>query len=194
MTDPIQRQISRALGSIRSAFRAVLTLVESGAGVQLAQGDGLAGEQVQAAEVFQHYGLTSNPPAGSMAVVLPLGGKTSHGIVIATEHGSYRLQGLESGEVALYSDEGDSVVLRRGRVIELTTETLRITAPTGVEIDTAALTVTGQIIGQGGLVVSGGAGAAAQIEGGLAVTGGDVTADGYGVKSHHHEGTGPALP
>ena len=80
MTDPIQRQISRALGSIRSAFRAVLTLVESGAGVQLAQADGLAGEPVQAAEVFQHYGLTSNPPAGSMAVVLPLGGKTSHGI------------------------------------------------------------------------------------------------------------------
>lgn len=194
MTDPIQRQITRALGSIRSAFRAVLTLVESGAGVQLAQGDGLAGEQVQAAEVFQHYGLTSNPPAGSMAVVLPLGGKTSHGIVIATEHGSYRLQGLESGEVALYSDEGDSVVLRRGRVIELTTETLRITAPTGVEIDTAALTVTGQIVGQGGLMVSGGAGAAAQIEGSLAVTGGDVSADGYGLKTHHHPGTGPAMP
>lgn len=194
MIDPIRRQIDRALGSIRTAFRAVLTLVESGAGVQLAQGDGLAGEQVQSAEVFQHYGLTSNPPAGSMAVVLPLGGKTSHGIVIATEHGSYRLQGLASGEVALYSDEGDSVVLRRGRVMELTTETLRITAPAGVEIATPTLTVTGRIVGQGGLAISGGSGAAAQIEGSLAVTGGDITADDYGVKSHHHAGTGPAIP
>lgn len=194
MIDPIRRQIDRALGGIRTAFRAVITLVESGAGVQLAQGEGLAGEPVQAAEVFQHYGLTSNPPAGSMAVVLPLGGKTSHGIVIATEHGSYRLQGLQSGEVALYSDEGDSVVLRRGRVMELTTETLRITAPTGVEITTEMLTVTGRIVGQGGLAISGGSGAVAQIAGSLAVTGGDVSADGYGLKSHHHPGTGPAQP
>ncbi len=194
MIDPIRRQIDRALGGIRTAFRAVITLVESGAGVQLAQGEGLAGEPVQAAEVFQHYGLTSNPPAGSMAVVLPLGGKTSHGIVIATEHGSYRLQGLQSGEVALYSDEGDSVVLRRGRVMELTTETLRITAPTGVEITTPVLTVTGRIVGQGGLAISGGSGAVAQIAGSLAVTGGDVSADGYGLKSHHHPGTGPAQP
>lgn len=195
MIDPIRREISRALGGLRSAFRAVITLIESGAGVQLAQAEGLAGEQVQSAEVFQHYGLTSNPPAGCMAVVLPLGGKTSHGIVIATEHGSYRLQGLQSGEVALYSDEGDSVVLRRGRVIELTTETLRVTAPTGVEFNTPTLTVTGRIVGQGGLAISGGSGAAAQIEGSLAVTGGDVTADAYGLKTHHHQpGTGPAQP
>lgn len=194
MIDPIRRQIDRALGGIRTAFRAVITLIESGAGVQLAQGEGLAGEPVQAAEVFQHYGLTSNPPAGSMAVVLPLGGKTSHGIVIATEHGSYRLQGLQSGEVALYSDEGDSVVLRRGRVIELTTETLRITAPTAVEITTETLTVTGRIVGQSGLAISGGSGATAQIAGSLAVTGGDVSADGYGLKAHHHPGTGPAQP
>ena len=194
MIDPIRRQIDRALGGIRTAFRAVITLIESGAGVQLAQGEGLAGEPVQAAEVFQHYGLTSNPPAGSMAVVLPLGGKTSHGIVIATEHGSYRLQGLQSGEVALYSDEGDSVVLKRGRVIELTTETLRITAPTAVEITTETLTVTGRIVGQSGLAISGGSGAVAQIAGSLAVTGGDVSADGYGLKSHHHPGTGPAQP
>ena len=195
MVDPIQRQITRALGSIRSAFRAVITLIEPGAGVQFAQGEGLAGEQVQSAEVFQHYGLTSSPPAGSMAVVLPLGGKTSHGIVIATEHGSFRLQGLQSGEVALYSDEGDSVVLKRGRVVEITTQTLRITAPAGVEIDTPTLTVTGQIAGQGGLSITGGSGGAtAQISGSLQVVGGDVRADGYGLKTHHNPGGGVAVP
>ena len=195
MVDPIQRQITRALGSIRSAFRAVITLIEPGAGVQFAQGEGLAGEQVQSAELFQHYGLTSNPPAGSMAVVLPLGGKTSHGIVIATEHGGYRLQGLASGEVALYSDEGDSVVLRRGRVVEVTTQTLRITAPAGVEIDTPTLTVTGQIAGQGGMSITGGSGGAtAQIHGSLQVVGGDVQADGYGLKTHKNPGGGVAVP
>ena len=86
------------------------------------------------------------------------------------------------------------MVLKRGRVIELTTETLRITAPTAVEITTETLTVTGRIVGQSGLAISGGSGAMAQIAGSLAVTGGDVSADGYGLKSHHHPGTGPAQP
>jgi phage baseplate assembly protein V len=194
MIDQVDRRIARALGGLRHAFRAVITLVRTGAGVQLAQADGVAGEQLQDAEVFQHYGITSNPPAGSMAVVLPLGGKTSHGIVIATEHAQYRLVGLESGEVALYSDEGDSVWLKRGRVIEVTTQTLRINAETAVEITTPTLTVTGQIIGQGGLAISGGEGAAAQIEGSLEVTGGDIVADGYGLKTHKNPGGGPAVP
>lgn len=194
MIEQIDRRIGRALSGLRHAFRAVLTLIGPGAGVQLAQGEGVAGEPLQGLELFQHYGLTSSPPAGSMAVVLPLGGKTSHGIVIATEHAQYRLAGLESGEVALYSDEGDSVVLRRGRVVELTTQTLRINAETAVEITTPTLTVTGRIVGQGGLAVSGGSGAAAQIEGSLAVSSGDIVADGYGLKTHHHAGTGPAVP
>lgn len=194
MIDQVDRRIARALGGLRHAFRAVITLVRTGAGVQLAQADGVAGEQLQDAEVFQHYGITSNPPAGSMAVVLPLGGKTSHGIVIATEHAQYRLVGLESGEVALYSDEGDSVWLKRGRVIEVTTQTLRINAETAVEITTPTLTVTGLIIGQGGLAISGGEGATAQIEGSLAVTGGDIVADGYGLKTHKNPGGGPAVP
>lgn len=29
---------------------------------------------MQDVELFQHYGYTSNPPQGSMAVVLPIGG------------------------------------------------------------------------------------------------------------------------
>jgi len=52
--------------------------------------------------------------------VLPLGGRTSDGIMIATEHSSYRLQGLESGEVAIYTDEGASIVLKRNRIISVT--------------------------------------------------------------------------
>jgi phage gp45-like len=70
-----------------------------------------------------------------MAVVLPVGGKTAHGIVIATEHATYRLKGLESGEVALYTDEGDSIILKRGRLIEVTTETLKINATNHVEMN-----------------------------------------------------------
>lgn len=141
MIAQIDKRISRALGGIRLAFRGVLTLVKAAGAVQLVQLDGLAGEQLQDAELFQDYGYTSNPPAGTMAIVLPIGGRTAHGIVIATEHGSYRLKNLQSGEVAIYTDEGDSIVLKRGRLIEVTTQTFTLNA--GVAINLNAPTITG---------------------------------------------------
>ncbi|ARF50948.1 Gp138 family membrane-puncturing spike protein [Pantoea stewartii] len=48
------------------------------------------------------------------------------------------------------------------------------------------LTVTGAAAMNGGLSASGGEGAAAKISGAVEVTGGDVTVDGIGSKSHHH--------
>jgi phage baseplate assembly protein V len=126
----IDTRIARALARVRLAFRGVLTRLNTAPAVQLAQADALSGEQLQDAELMQHYGFTSAPPAGTMVVVLPLGGQTAHGIIIATEHASYRLRGLQSGEVALYTDEGDHVVLHRGRVVEIVAGTkLRVVSP-----------------------------------------------------------------
>ena len=143
MIKDMDARIAKAFGQVRSAFRAKLNRVNTAGPIALVQGEGLAGEQVQDAELFQQYGLTSNPPANSMAVILPVGGKSSHGIVIATEHGSYRFKELASGEVALYTDEGDSIVLKRGHVIEVTTRTLTINATTKVEMNTPLLQITG---------------------------------------------------
>lgn len=140
MIDQIVRRIERKLAGIRLAFRGVITLVNAASSVQLVQLNGLSDEQLQDAELFQQYGCTTNPPNGTMAIVLPIGGKTSHGVIIATEHGSYRLKNLKPGEVALYSDEGDSVILKRGRVIDVTTETFRVTASTAIELISPTIT------------------------------------------------------
>lgn len=145
MIEAVNRQIRRALGSIRQAFRGVGTQVLADGPVQLFQGEALAGEQLQDNELFQHYGLTSRPPPGFMFVCLPVGGKTAHAIAIATEHAASRLKGLASGEVAIYTDEGDKIVLKRGHVIEITTQTLKINASTKVEITSPLITTTGQI-------------------------------------------------
>ena len=58
------------------------------------------------------YGLVSVPPAGERAVVLPLeDGEAGLGVLSSGE-------GLEEGEVMLYSKGGASVVLKNdGRVI-----------------------------------------------------------------------------
>lgn len=145
MIREIDARIRRALGGVRLAFRGVITLVKAAGAVQLVQLDGMSGEQLQDTELFQHYGFTSNPPVGTMAIVLPLGGKTAHGIIIATEHGSYRLKNLAGGETAIYSDEGDHVHLKRGRVMEIVTQTLLIKATTKVRMETPLVETTGKI-------------------------------------------------
>lgn len=120
----IDGRIQRALARVRRGFRAVLTALDTSPRVSLVQALGLSKEQLQALELFQHYGFTSAPPAGTMCVILPLGGQTAHGVVVATEHSAYRIQGLQNGEVAIYTDEdraadGCRIVLKRGNRIEI---------------------------------------------------------------------------
>ncbi|QTD89469.1 phage baseplate assembly protein V [Burkholderia anthina] len=188
MIREVRKQIDRALAGVRQAYRAVISLCASDTPVQLAQVDGLAAETTPDVELFQHYGMTSNPPAGTMAIVIPLGGKTSHGVIVATEHGS-RIQSLKPGEVAIYTAEGDSIVMRNGHVIDITTETLNITASKEVNMDTPRVNMTkqlnvqDQITGQGGMAVSGGNGV--EVDGSMNVTQ-DVMAAGKSLVRHKH--------
>lgn len=117
MITEIDKRIRRALSGMRLAFRGLLTRINTGSGVILVQADGVAGEQLQDAEYFQHFGFTSAPPAGSMVVVLPMGGKTSHGVVIATEHVLFRKKNLLPGEVAIYDSLGQCVYLTQAGII-----------------------------------------------------------------------------
>jgi len=188
----IDKRIERMLAGVRQAFRGVLGGVDSSGPVQIVQGEGLAGENLADIEYFQHYGYTSNPPADAMKIVVPVGGRTSHSVVIATEHGAYRLKALKTGEVALYTDEGDSIVLSRGRVIDITTKTLNIKAETEVNIDTPTVNVKHQLnvveklTGQGGLSMSGGDGAHIDT---LNVDN-DATIGGKSYLGHRHPETG----
>ncbi len=131
----IKETIAKALAGIRLAYRASLAALSKGAAVQLMQADALAGETAQAVEFFQQFGFTSAPPPGTQLIVLPLGGRTAHSVVIATEHGAYRLD-VASGEACLYSQWGDRVHVRERRielrspVIDLrASELLRLSAP-----------------------------------------------------------------
>ena len=73
MWNDVDQRIQRAMSGVRQAFRGVLTRADSASATQLVQADGLAGERLQDNELFQHYGFTSNPLPGTMAVVLPHG-------------------------------------------------------------------------------------------------------------------------
>lgn len=154
--DMIERAIDKAMGRVRTAFRAVLTAIDSSAPIQLVQADGLAGEQLQDNELAQHYGFTSVPLVGTQLIVLPIGGKTAHGIVIACEHTRYRLKALKNGEVALYDDLGQSVHLTRtGIVVKGGGLPLTITDTPHVKIDTGTIHATGDLIVDGDIAAKG---------------------------------------
>ncbi|KNC89895.1 phage baseplate assembly protein V [Trabulsiella odontotermitis] len=142
MWNRIDSRINSALNRIRKAFRGGLIRVNSTGGVQTIQGKGLAGESLQDVELFQHYGFTSNPLKGTMAIVVPVNGKTSHSIVIATEHASYRMKNLKSGEVAIYTDEGSYIVLKRGKIIEVNCDDYIVNAKNKYQVNTVSYDVT----------------------------------------------------
>lgn len=114
--------------------RAVVELVNDGAGIQSLQLSGLADELIEDAERLQDYGFTSVPFPGAEAVLVFAGGLRSHGLVVAVGDRRYRLSGLEQGEVALYDDQGQQLVLKRAGI--------RVVSPLKIEIEAPEVTVT----------------------------------------------------
>jgi phage baseplate assembly protein V len=107
---PINRKLRQV------ASRAVIKLVNDDLKLQELQIAGLSGETLDGVERFQEYGFTSHPKEGAEAVSLSLGGNRSHTVIVAVDDRRYRLKGLESGEVALYDDLGQKIVLKRDRI------------------------------------------------------------------------------
>lgn len=190
----IDKRIKQAFNTVRQGFRGKVARVQAGGGVQKIQVEGLDGETVQDLEHAENFGFTSNPPAGSDCVVVPLGGKTSHGIIVTTTNGAYRITGLSDGETAVYNADGAKMVLKKGRVIEIDCDKLNIKAPSGVNITSekvecsAVLTAQGQINGNGGMAVQGGSGTTftgnVDMVGDLNTTGA-LTNNGKDVGSNH---------
>lgn len=109
----VREQIARAMSQVRAAFRARLGKLNLVRPVQLANVDGLAGEAQPGLELMQHFGFTSAPPDGTQAIVVPLGGRTSASVIVATEHAQHRFVLNERGEVAIYTNDGTWIHLKR---------------------------------------------------------------------------------
>lgn len=145
--------VQRLLAPLRTRVanlvaRAVVQLVADGGGLQVVQLGVLEGETRDGCERVQSYGFTSHPHPGAEAVVLFVGGRRDHGLVLAVDDRRHRKRPLAEGEVALYTDEGDSIVLRRGRIVEVVAGTrLRVEAPL-VEV-TGDLQVGGNVVASG---------------------------------------------
>lgn len=130
---PLERRVLLLVG------RALVETVKDSTGIQTMQVSILKGEVKDGVERLQNYGFTSRPKKGAEACVLFLGGNRDHGIVIAVDDRRYRLKGLSEGEVALYTDQGDKVHLKRGGTIEVKASSKVILDCPDVEIGRASL-------------------------------------------------------
>lgn len=70
-------------------------------------------EKHESVPMMQNYGLTSKPKANSRAVVLFVGGARDNGVIVATQGPADKIPTLEDGEVAVYSDYGQSIILKK---------------------------------------------------------------------------------
>jgi phage baseplate assembly protein V len=141
---PVQIKIAMLIG------RCVLLATNDTKGIQTIKAQVMAGEVMEDVERFQNYGMTSHVPSNSEGVILfPLGNR-EHGICVALDNRNVRLKQLEQGEVALYTDEGDTIILKRGNKIEINggeevsvnTKTAKVNATLKAEVTTADAVVT----------------------------------------------------
>ena len=149
--------------------RGVLESTNDERGVQVVSLSLMEGERKDNVERFQQYGFSAHPTGECEAIVVCPAGDRSAAVVVALDDRGARITGLQPGEVAIYSDEGDSIVLGRNNQIQITTdhlladceeeavltvkrliiaaeETVLIQAPNGVRMETPELAVTGAVI------------------------------------------------
>ncbi|MCL8308934.1 phage baseplate assembly protein V [Pseudomonas putida] len=139
----------------RMIARGTVALATASSMLQTLQMRLTAGEVKDDLEHFEPYGFTSNPKPGAEGVALFLGGDRSHGVVVCVSDRRFRLKELKPGEVAIYTDEGDTFVFKRGRIVELDTMTLKVKAGNSVEFDTPLIKTTGRIESDGDQVAAG---------------------------------------
>lgn len=135
--------------------RGTVVLAAAGKMMQSLQVRLTAGELKDNVEHFEPYGMTSNPLPGAEVLTMFLGGDRSHAVVVVASDRRYRITELKPGEVAIYTDEGDKIHFKRGRIIDIETATLNIKATTAVNIDTPVINQTGKILSTGDQVAGG---------------------------------------
>ncbi|KWR88762.1 phage baseplate assembly protein V [Cupriavidus sp. IDO] len=149
----LERAARRVLLSLA---RALVTTVNDSGGVQMMQVKLNALETRDNTPRMSEFGLSSNPPVGSDAIVVFLGGDRSNGVVLGTVHQPSRPKNLAPGETMLYSQDGKQIYLTAsgGIVVDAKNQavtvnnatTVTIKAATKVRMETPRFECTGDVV------------------------------------------------
>lgn len=95
-------------------------------------------EYVNDREAFQHYGFASRPQKGAEGIYIKEGGMV---VMVADDDRRYRIA-LESGEAAIYTDQGDKIHIKRdGNILIQASSSVKVVSP-NVEFLSAGDAVT----------------------------------------------------
>lgn len=86
--------------------------------------------------VMEPYGFTSGVKIDSEVLLVSLGGNRGNTAAVVVGGRAYRLKGLKEGEVALYDDSGQEIILRK--------DGIEITAPNSLKIS-GDVAITGKL-------------------------------------------------
>lgn len=163
----MRKLLQRIFGLV---LRGVIRNAIDSGDLQVVQIGALADETHDDIERFQEYGFSSVPLDGAEAVMVCVAGRRDGAMVIAVDDRRYRLKGLTKGEVAIYTDQNDRIVIKRDGTIE-------VHASTKVEITAPSVTMSGDLTVDG------------------TITGTtDVVGGGKSLKNHTHSVSGSAPP
>ncbi len=197
MIDLIQR-LGRRLQMLVGLGR--VALVDDSEAVQMVQLALGALEVRDRTPRLAEFGFASNPPAGSDATLLFVGGDRSNGVVIATSNQALRLKGLQPGEAAIYDSLGKYVWLTAsGIVVEAKGQpvtvndasTVTVNASTSVLINSPATKITGTLEVDGAVTMK----QACDVTGALssATSVSDPTGTMQGMRNIHNEHEHPVV-
>lgn len=108
MIKQFQKQIGQAKAQVRQAFLGIVAR----AGSRSAQLEGLNSEVLQDVEIIQQVGFASWIPKGTKALLLPLGGKTSRSVLIASCNAPIVVE-VSEGETCIYDQFGHKILLHK---------------------------------------------------------------------------------
>lgn len=134
-------------------------------------------------EISQVYGLSSHAPEdGALAIVLAIGGDEGDMVALPVGNPSKRLGGLGKGEVGIYNEHGDKIVVDAGGNIRATSATT-VSAEVGGSKFTLSANSFEVTVGGVTMKLS---------SAGLEVTGGQVKHNGKNIgDTHVHGGVVP---
>lgn len=126
--------------------RAVVTGLNTASKCQTLQVELMPGEPKENVEHLEPYGFTSAPLTGAEGFALFPDGDRSLGVILMVADRRYRIKGLQAGEVAIYTDEGDSIILKRGKTMVLQTDNLEANTKTCAFNATEKITLNSPLV------------------------------------------------
>lgn len=103
--------------------RGEIVSVSDDQGIQRATVDGFAGERIggqqQQPQRIQQFGITSNPPVGSVGLIFSPHGNRDQSFLLGYEHPDHRPKNQQPGSVAIYDSSGGiiSIVQKNVKIV-----------------------------------------------------------------------------